>query len=485
MNISPFKILNAYFIATGTTPDMSARNLMTQMTQESVNQFRYATEGGKFLTADNMAGVAGNILISDPNAERLVNLPNGMQTSRLRFVLRVGIPGQVNGVMYYYEGYTDFNGWNSQSKDFEPNMRMYINSVQQVSMAQRHTAQGLEPFVQVTECTHLIHPSNLGGDPGAWQTTFDPAQMGVVNQPSALRPYDLMNTMATHQHGVMGGMGGPIIDSRPSIDILKVDRRNTVASNYLSKTVEGLCHGYGTAADNEAAANPALPFETAAAQTAELNPFSDRFLNPMITELGLQQNGFITWAQLAMLHPELHVQGVTTVNSRGPGQSTDQFVSNAADFNSTVGDRRASTDFYNRVMASLPGLMLTSLLVFARIHVTNMTADGSIQCYISDPISFVDIPPGYLISRIPFLQTKFKSLIFNDIGLPPHVPFDAHFTIDAFGESFGSISVNCEQAIPYTAPSYADSTSSQLVATNGAVLPSMANDLNYLVTTVC
>ena len=193
-----------------------------------------------------------------------------------------------------------------------------------------------------------------------------------------------MNTMATHQHGVMGGMGGPLIDSRPSIDILKVDRRNTVASNYLSKTVEGLCHGYGTAADNEAAANPALPFETAAAQTAELNPFSDRFLNPMITELGLQQNGFITWAQLAMLHPELHVQGVTTVNSRGPGQSTDQFVSNAADFNSTVGDRRASTDFYNRVMASLPGLMLTSLLVFARIHVTNMSADD--QSNVISPI---------------------------------------------------------------------------------------------------
>jgi hypothetical protein len=179
MNISPFKILNAYFIATGTTPDMSARNLMTQMTQESVNQFRYATENGKFLTADNMAGVAGNILISDPNAERMINLPNGLQTPRLRFVLRVGIPGQVNGVMYYYEGYTDFDGWHSQSKDFEPNMRMYINSVQQVSMAQRHTAQGLEPFVQVTECTHLIHPSNLGGDPRAWQTTFDPAQMGT------------------------------------------------------------------------------------------------------------------------------------------------------------------------------------------------------------------------------------------------------------------------------------------------------------------
>ncbi len=489
MNNSPFKILNAYFIATGTTPDMSARNLSTQMTKDAVTQFQYATDGGKFLTADNMAGVAGNILISDPTAERLVTLPNGMQTPRLRFVIRVGIPGQVNGVMYYYEGYTDYDGWNTNSKDFDPNMRLYINSVQQVSMAHRHTAQGVEPFVQVTECTHLIHPANLGTNPAMWQTTFDPLQMGVVNQPSALRPYDLMNTMATHQHGVMAGAVSPgmmpIVDSRPAIDILKIDRRNTVASNYLAKAVEGLCHGYGEAKDNEATSNPATAFETAAAHTAELNPFSDRFLNPMITELGLQQNGFVSWAQMSMLHPELHMDGVTTVNSRGAAQAQDQFVANAADFNTTVGDRRASTDFYNRVMASLPGLMLTSLLVFARIHVTNMTADGSIQVYISDPISFVDIPAGYLIGRIPFLQTKFRSLIFNDIGLPSHVPFDAHFTIDAFGESFGSISINCEQAVPYTATSYADSTSTQLVAAGGNVLPTMANDINFLVTSVC
>lgn len=481
--ISPYKILNAYFIETGTCPDMSSRNLMTQMSPEAVNNFAYATDNGKFLTADNMSGVSGNILISDPNSERIVDLPNTLKTSRLRFVLRFGIPGEQNGVIYYYSGYTDFNGWNSQFKDFDPNMRLYINSVQQVSQAVRHTPQGLEPFVQVIECTHLIHPSNLGTNPSMWQAQFDQHQMGMINQPSALRPYDLMNKLATNQHDIMqGSYGVPTIDSRPSIDLLKIDRRNTVPSTYLSKSVEGLVNGYSEANDNIASANTATAFEAAAGKTAEQNPFSDRFLNPLITEMGLQQNGFVTWNQLATLHPELHITGVTSVNSKGAGQRADMYMANAQEYDTMVGDRRPSTDFYNRVMASLPGLMLTSLIVFGRVHVTNMTPDNSIQCFITDPISFVDIPPGYLIGRIPFLQEKFKALIFGDLGLPAHVPFDAHLSIDAFGESFGSISVNCEQAIPYTAPSYADSMSSQLIAPNGAALPAMANDINYLVT---
>ena len=483
---SQYKILNAYFMETGTCPDMSARNLMTQIGTETMKNFEYRTNGGKFLTPDNMSGVAGSILVSDPNGERLVNLPNGFEVPRLRFLLRVGIPGQVNGVVYYYEGYTDFNGWNTHSKDFDPNMRLYINSVQQVSMAQRPGPQGMEPYVQVIECTHLIHPQNLGaGGPSPWQTQFDPAQMGVVNQPSSLRPYDLMNSLATHQMTVNSGLGVPTIDSRPSIDLMKVDRRNTVASNYLSKAVEGLAVGYGNAGDNLAGAHSGTAYESAAGMTAELNPFSDRFLNPMITELGLQQNGFISWAQMAAIHPELHMAGVTKMNTRAGAQATDAFVSDRSNFDSMVGDRRPTTDFYNRVMASLPGVMLTSLVVFGRIHVTNMTADGSTQCFLNDPISFVDIPPGFLIGRIPFLQEKFKSLIFNDIGLPPHLPFDAHFTIDAFGESFGSISINCEQAVPYTAASYADSTASQLVSANGNVLPAMANDINFLVTHIC
>ena len=97
---SQYKILNAYFVETGTCPDMSARNLMTQIGTETMKNFEYRTNGGKFLTPDNMSGVAGSILVSDPNGERLVNLPNGFEVPRLRFLLRVGIPGQVNGVVY-------------------------------------------------------------------------------------------------------------------------------------------------------------------------------------------------------------------------------------------------------------------------------------------------------------------------------------------------------------------------------------------------
>lgn len=484
MNMSPYKILSAYFMESGTTPDMSAHNLSTQMTDMIVNQFKHATHDGNHLTADNMSGIAGQILISDPNSERMVNLPNGMQNKRMRFVLRVGIPGQVNGIVFYYEGYTDYNGWNTNVKDFDPNMRLYINSIQQVSNAQRMTAQGMEPFVQVVQCTHLIHPNNIGVGQMGWNATFDPMGMNLQNQPSALRPFDLMNALATNAHTLMNG-GQPVIDSRPSIDLLLVNRENTVASNYMANAVHGLAMGMYSANDSAATSNPATAYEAAAGKTTELNPFTDRFLNPMINELGLQQNGFVSWGQLSQLHPELHVQGVTTVNSKHAGSRDDIFVSDHNNFQSTIGDRRLGTLINERVMSSLPGLMLSSLLVYARVHITNMTPDGSLACVVTDPISFVDIPPGYLMNRIPFLQEKFKSLIFQDIGLPQHVPIDAFFTVDAFGESFSNISVNCEPHVPYPTASYSDSTASQLVASQGMVLPTMANDINYLVTATC
>ena len=480
-----YKILNAFFIETGTAPDMASRNIMTHLTPDAMNQFGYATDQGKFLTADNLAGVAGGIIISDPNSERVVQMVNGWQTSRLRFVLRVGIPGQVNGIVYYYTGYTDYNGWSSNVKDFDPNMHMHINSILQVSQAVRHTAQGQEPYVSVIECSHLIHPANLGTSPAMWQTQFDPTQMGVVNQPTSLRPYDLMNSLATHKHASMAGdFGIPTIDSRPSIDLLKSNRINAIPSQYLSKSVESLVHGHLESHDSLAHAQPSRPFETAAARTAELNPYGDRFLNPLISEMGLNRNGFVTWSQMVALHPELHVDGVTKVNTK-VAASQDIFMACASDFDTMIGDRRKSTEFFNRVMNTLPGLMLSSLIVFARFHVSNMTLDGSTQCFINDPISFVDIPSGYLMSRVPFLQEKFKQLIFNDLGLPHHMPFDAHLTVDAFGESFGTVAINGEPPVPYTMPSYADSMMSQLITPNGNVLAAMANDINHLVATTC
>ena len=101
------KVTKAWFIETGTAPDMVSRNFTTHVTPEAVHQFAERTRGGELITEDNLAGVAGTIIQPDANFERQVAIANGWSNPRYRFLLRVANPETPNGVVYYYSGYTD------------------------------------------------------------------------------------------------------------------------------------------------------------------------------------------------------------------------------------------------------------------------------------------------------------------------------------------------------------------------------------------
>ena len=169
------KVTKAWFIETGTAPDMVSRNFTTHVTPEVLHQFTERTRGGELITEDNLAGVAGAIIQPDANFERQVSIANGWNNPRYRFLLRVANPEAPNGAIYYYSGYTDTPNWSIVSNDFAPDMRMYFNNAIQVNVAMRHTPTGPVPYVTVHECSHMIHPATLGAmSPSDFNTTFNP-----------------------------------------------------------------------------------------------------------------------------------------------------------------------------------------------------------------------------------------------------------------------------------------------------------------------
>lgn len=159
----------------------------------------------------------------------------------------------------------------------------------------------------------------------------------------------------------------------------------------------------------------------------------------------------------------------------------DVYISDRGNFDSMVGDRRPQTLLITQIMQSIPGVLLESLISFARIRVTNMTVDNSVMVSIVDPMSFADLPEGYLITQIPHLEQRLKHIIFNDIAFSNYVPFDLSLTVDIFGESFALLGYNGQPQVPYSIPTYCDSMLSPIVTTNGNVLGTMANDVRYLV----
>lgn len=477
------RVTKAWFIETGTSPDMVSRNFTTHITPAAVHQFNERTQGGACITEDNLAGVAGTIIQPDANFERQVAIANGWANTRYRFLLRVANPDNPNGAVYYYSGYTDTPQWSIASHDFAPDMRMYFNNVIQVNIAMRPTPTGPVPFVSVHECSHMIHPATLGAmSPAEFNTTFNPSQgFGIQNQPSTLRPSDLMTAISSGEKNQLAGMSNDLfLDMRTGVDLCKSQRRNALPSFYLHRTTDAFMYGASKASDQSNTSQADI-YDFAAGYASERSPFSDRFFSLLAMDYGYHQNGFITWQDFNRSHPETQMDGVTYVFTRGEAQKQDVYISNRGDFDSMVGDQRPQTLLITQIMQSIPGVLLESLISFVRIHVTNMTTDGSVMVSLVNPMSFADLPEGYLITQIPFIEQRLKHIIFNDIAFSNYVPFDLTLTVDIFGESFALLGYNGNPQIPYSIPTYCDSMLSPIVTTNGNVLTSMANDVRYLV----
>lgn len=482
------KVIKATFFETGTSPDMVSHSMTTQIDPGAYNLFSERTREGQILSQEVLAGLAGQIIRPDANAERQIHLPNGAQNVRYRFLFVVGNPEALNSSMYYYSGYTDIVGFSMASKNFDPHMRLYFNNVVVVNQVMKPGPNGPVPQVNVIECNHLIHPATLGADAQMFATTFNPqGGFGVANQPTSLRPTDLMLHLSSknkaHQMGAT--MGQQFVDSRTAIDLCKSNRTNTVPSYYLNKTAEGLLYGMNTAAHNPES-GPHSPYDSAVGRVEENNVFADRFFSLLAHDYGYHQNGFITWSDMCRAHNELLAQGVTYMVNRAQAQQQDIFISNRGDYDTMVGDRRPQTMLVNQIMQSLPGTLISSLMSFARVHVTNMNPGGQLMVTITDPMSYVNLGSQYLISKIPYLEQRLQSIVFSDIGFNQYIPFDAWFTIDVFGESYVRIAFNGDpNYTPYSFASYCDAMSSMIVSTNGQALGKISNDLDFLIKQTC
>lgn len=488
MQKNHLRVLKATFFETGTTQDMVSHAMGTQIDPQTVNLFTERTRDGTIINPDTLAGVAGRIIRPDVNVERVVVLPNGSNSVRYRFLMVVGNPEVMNGSIYYYSGYTDIVGYSINSNTFDPHMRLYFNNVVQVNQTPKPGPNGIVPHVEVVECNHLIHPATLGANAQMFQTTFDPmGGFGVQNQPTSLRPTDVMLSLSSQTRSNLLGaqFGESFADTRVAVDLCKSSRGNNVPSNYLNKTIDGMLYGINAAANNPSS-KPFTAYDSAYAYIEESNVFEDRFFHLLANDYGYHQNGFICWGDMCRAHAELTAQGVVFLISRPQIQKRDMFLSNAGDYDPMVGDRRPQTILVEQIMQSLPGVLITSLISFARIHVTNMNAGGRLMVTITDPISYANLGSSYIINKIPYLEQHLRHIVFMDIGFNQFVPFDAWFTIDTFGESFVRIAYNGEpNYTPYSFATYSDAMATSLVSTDGRTLPAIANDLNYLIQHTC
>ena len=488
-------VLNVFFTQTGTTPDMVARNYNTHVTQMGVQTLQEITHGGMNTQYASLAPIAGDIIKPDMGSTRLVNIPNGFNQVRLRFLIVVGNPANPNGVRYYYSGYTDYDGVSRETKSLDHNMRLYINNAIKVQTVGRvdPTTGVTYPHTEVTECTHLLHPQSLGAAPSMYQPNIQlGASYNVINKPSYVRPVDLAYTLQVkrdtsslgHGLGIDPNMDAtmPLLDVRTSVTPALANRMNNIPAVYLSHTLNGFHRGYMMqSADIDPSATN--PYEATVAALRDPSLSQNYFLATLMAQYDYRTNGFITWGAMLAAHPELlSPQVVQYYNNRAVG--TDIFIAQRGEYDGLGTNTTIQSQLVTQVLQSIPAFLLKNLIVEASLFVTNATMDGSVDVVMKEAISFANVPPNWILQRTPGIEAGIKSIVFSNMRGGMYAPFTLNLRVNAFGETFVELVYNFEATLRTVVPSYCDAITTLQLAPDGATLDHMAQDIDYLTNTV-
>lgn len=466
---------------TGTANDMASRNFTTQVTTNTLNHLMEKTAQGLNLTTENLAGISGKIIQPDTIARR-IDIPNGWGSKRYRFIMTVGYPDDhtARNVLYYYTGYTDIVGHSPALMDFDPNMRIYINNIIAVSRYQTQTPNGLVPQVSVNECSHLLHPRAMGGN---LQTQFD-ARGQTVNTPSTLRPVDIYHHLSALERSKTANE--PVLNLLTHMDLKKSSRINNLPANFLSESLTSYQHSRNSQGVYDSEENK---YSRAASFVNEAAVHGDPFIGSL-TGYGYEINGYITWESLCRAHPELRAHGVVNLirqkETRIDGPN-DAYVARRGEYSPWIthqgADLSVNATVARLLLQSVPSVLMTNLISRCVVRATNMIAGfapGQIHVEITSPVPYAELPAGFIIEKIPTLERILAQIIFKDMPVNEHAPFNIIMSVDTFGDSFVQISYNGSPLQPYHSTTWCDAMDSPMVSLTSNPLHQIANDINYI-----
>lgn len=459
-------IHRALFVETGTYNDMSVRPYDTELDLHKVHQLQEVTDYGRMTSADAMSSIAGQILRPMAQGQGTVQIANGWDVPRLRFILEIEHPA-TNGMAALHQiitGYTDYAGFHAGvgTVSIDPNMRLFFNNVMTLRAVEHHTSFGSQVRTNVADASHIIATSGLQ-TPGFGQPYQGPVTM---------RPMDVYGKMAT------AFLGDDTLDTRPSFaegPVKKSKRGHGSASQYMSSVITAY---EDTLSGNEGYADDYMRTMSKARTLVSDAPITqDLFLMEVNKRSSFCEGGSLTYAELCSIEPSLDYNAkvipARSVASEGGyqqhnrGQSEYWTTPTTETVNATI------------LSHSVPSIMMDLMLTRVAFVATNRTINGDYDVRIADARSFaqgVDLSP-YLST----FQQRLRYEILQGLSCNNQLDFEITAMIDVLGETRITISMNGGPAYDFVTPSFCDALMSPVVANGGDVLEHISGDLTQLV----
>lgn len=392
-----------------------------------------------------ISGLCGHLVVPQAAYEKEVNIVNGWNEKRLRFVLEVHVPSAVGLSIYFFQGYTEYVGI-SMEGSIDPEMVFYINSYVQVNRAQDFSGLHSGGFRDVVvESAQVIN--------GRFYS--DNASSSVYG----LRPSDIFTGIQSSYFSTSFEQynNAGIKDDREdkSTEIMRSRRSNGIPSNFLSKVIEsyrtasGLAD-YGPGQDDI--------YARATTSCYEANPYENPFIRAITDTRGMKGMTYFTMNDLAKIDP--------TINQRTQYQQMLATVRmhQVGDTDNNWGRPTLVTQFATILTHAIAGLMTDHLLVAVGFHITNMTIGGQYDIRFfpdSQAMTTADMRPYYAN-----FARRLEMEIMPDVTLNNTIPVDIVVYADLNSETRIEFSMEGGPHEVYVTPSFCDSLMPPIITTN-------------------
>lgn len=443
------------------------RPMMANITPDTLNSFAarldQASNGNQQFTIapTTFAGIGENILIPSAAPEALIQIPNGWDTRRFRFIMEVEVGSRIgNKQVEMVIGYTDYNGASRVSGSLDQNMTFYINRTFSVTSYKTRTPMGVQEGYMLGDRSNVIADTNYSGIYSEDRKEF-------------IRPTDVFAHMTCSM--ITSGVDSQMVfdESRAVLATpQKSAANNVVGSDYLAKVV----NGYLKASDqSEMNTDPSTTIDMARQSVQDNVIVDDPFMRAISKLNEFKTRHYFTWKELNQLDPEidhktevLFLSNAELVKEISPGASADWGVA----------DRH--TQVATMIGHGVAGLMMDNGITAISFFTTNDQINGAVSSYIS---SLPSLTGADMTPHARAFVSRFEMEIFRDVTFNNSVPCSIIVEADLVKDIVIRMTYSGEPEQLYIVPAFADSLLTPLITSNRNLSDSIANSMQNLIDT--
>lgn len=450
---------------TGTYNLMYQRPMIVRADGENIDALirRIDSNGSRRVNPSALSGVSYDLVAPSAHAGAPINILNGWENKRIRFILHVLIeyPGsQLTAEEYYFQGFTDYAGV-SLNGSLDPHMVLIINNYVKVGQYMSYdNVGGTHLRRKIDEAAQIINGEIV-------QTAFG-------GNSFSLRPNDICTGMQSlHiQNNQIDQI--PLYDTRFQLNTksLKSNKFNVTPASYLATVTDAYCMANLSGLSQFENLDV---YERAKNMISSDNIHENPFFKAIKSIRGFGNGTVFTVSDLEYLDP--NTSRVANCLTVGTANRTGFHMQGQSEYwdGATI-ETQYATILGNAVPALLMELMISKMSFMA----TNHVAYGEAAITLLDGISITGTD---ITQFFEMFKDRFVKEIMNDITYNNQIKYNLTMHVDVFGDTVIDIQLD-NGVIRYTIPTFCDSVITPMATTNYNQFTNMTTGIEQVLVNV-